>query len=647
MRWVAAIVLVSCTAPTPAAPVAPSIVDAGVPLAVAPTDDLPSRTAFAGSAACRDCHPSHYDVWKHDWHARALSEPSAATVVGRFDGAHFKGQSTEATMSKKGSTWLMRTADREGKVADHPVNWLIGGKRMQDALTELEDGRWQVLPVYFHVTGVGAWVDYNEAKQGVVGPAHPFFWQNFRRTANRECLSCHATGVSVSYNRENHRWTTSMVEGGVGCEACHGPGARHVESKSAADVVSLTKVTPAQKDAVCASCHGPREPVFPFLDVSHRFVPGASYEAYFQPSGLVDGETRSGEFFVDGRPSSSSFEWQALQQSKCFMQGGVTCLSCHTAPHSAEQASNELRKTELCSGCHAAEASGVKEHSHHATAQGQQCVGCHMPKVLSGVLDHFADHSLDVPAPQTTVSHGVPNACSVCHAKMPLATLVETTSKWWPDPARRRRRIQLADAFDEKTKTSSGSALVAVVRDAHEAPLLRAFAAELLGQRFAPEAGQVLPELLGVEDEYLRSRVISGLSAAKARGSAEAVAKRLNDSSVVVREFAAMLLTAWGDVRGQAALEKLATDPATKSLVRPHLALAQRAIGAKRFDTARKELAMVLTSMPYSVNALVLEADLAMQRRDVPAAQAALEEALRFDPASAAAAKRLDVITAH
>ena len=39
------------------------------------------------------------------------------------------------------------------QLADFPVDWVIGGKRMQDDVTVFPDGRWQVLPVYFHVTG--------------------------------------------------------------------------------------------------------------------------------------------------------------------------------------------------------------------------------------------------------------------------------------------------------------------------------------------------------------------------------------------------------------------------------------------------------------------------------------------------------------
>ena len=61
-------------------------------------------------------------------------------------------------MSRRGGQFLTRTRDREGRLGDFRVEWVLGGKRMQDPLTVLPDGRWQVLPVYFHVTG-GQWVD--------------------------------------------------------------------------------------------------------------------------------------------------------------------------------------------------------------------------------------------------------------------------------------------------------------------------------------------------------------------------------------------------------------------------------------------------------------------------------------------------------
>jgi hypothetical protein len=125
---------------------------------------------FIGSARCAECHPQQAERWSHSWHARALASARPEAVVGRFNDQHYKGTSSEAWMKRDGSEFLMRTIDGTAMLRDFPVQWVIGAKRMQDAVTVVDDGAWQVLPVYFHVTGRGEWVDYNETKQGPVGP---------------------------------------------------------------------------------------------------------------------------------------------------------------------------------------------------------------------------------------------------------------------------------------------------------------------------------------------------------------------------------------------------------------------------------------------------------------------------------------------
>ena len=39
------------------------------------------------------------------------------------------------------------------------------------------------------------------------------------------------------------------------CESCHGPGAKHAESTSAADIRNPAKLAPAQTDRACLTCH--------------------------------------------------------------------------------------------------------------------------------------------------------------------------------------------------------------------------------------------------------------------------------------------------------------------------------------------------------------------------------------------------------
>jgi len=610
-------------------------------------ESLPSRDAYAGSASCKECHEKNYERWSHDWHARALAPAGPKTVAGDFGGRHFRGESSEAWMSRKGDAFVMRTRNREGQPADYPVSRVIGGKRMQDSVTVMPDGRWQVLPVYFHVTGGGAWVDYNEAKQGHVTPDHPFFWTNFQRTANKECLECHATGIDVRYDRAAHTWSTELTDPGVACEACHGPGARHAETKDKRDIVRADHIDKELALSICARCHGPHDPLFPLLDAKDQFRPGDRYDDRYQALVITDGTERSGEYFADGRPSSSTFETQALLQSRCYRIGGATCLTCHTAPHAEEHGDTELKpgaRDASCRTCHAAISAQAMAHTHHKNAT---CLDCHMPKILTGVLDKFADHSIDVPNIRNTFAHGVPNACGVCHRDKSAGALAASLDAWWPGGrARNERRNRLADAIDEKSAAASLPALSDVVRDSAEAPTLRGAAAVILAQRFPAAAADVIAPLLHDSSGVVRARFIEALGYANARPAADAVASLAGDPSIRVRQNAALVLASFDDPRAPAALAKLAGDPATAHLVRPHILRGIGAANRGDFDAAIRELEFALNDAPYATDALVLLADIYARRGDLPHAKSLLEEALRFDPSHRGARARLNAASA-
>jgi hypothetical protein len=66
--------------------------------------------------------------------------------------------------------------------------------------------------------------------------------QEFRR-----CLECHTTGYGQPGGFRSEEETPHLSD--AGCEVCHGPGSRHVETASATDIRgSLTA-------ADCESCH--------------------------------------------------------------------------------------------------------------------------------------------------------------------------------------------------------------------------------------------------------------------------------------------------------------------------------------------------------------------------------------------------------
>jgi hypothetical protein len=594
---------------------------------------------------CGKCHDKKLARLAHDWHVRALSPATSRTVAGKFTGVRFRGSSSDAQMTARGGRYIMRTPGTSDEAADFEVSWVIGGKRMQDAVTVFPDGRWQVLPVYYHVTA-GAWVDYTEAKQGRLTPDHPFYWTNFRRTANRECLDCHTTGLEVSYDRATHRFETTFVDAGVTCESCHGPGGKHADTQEPADIVDPAKLPPAEALAVCGQCHGPRNPLFPIFDVADHFRPGMKYEDRFQALVVVDGSARSGDFFADGRPRTSSFEYQALVQSRCHRQGQATCLSCHAAPHESARAGElAVAADDTCKKCHADVLAAGREHTRHVAAAAQRCAACHMPPVVSGVLDSFADHALDVPDPSVTSSHGVPNACNACHAheKQAPAEMAVALARLWPEAAaRQERRRRLADAIDEATRERSRAPLLAVVADADEAPTLRGAAAVLLGQRF-PDAIDAVRPLLHDVDPLLRHRAVEAIAAARARSAVPAlVPLAAGDPSLSVRQFATLTLFdlgAAGDA--EKAARALIADPDGDALPQLHVLLSVAAGRRHQLDEARRQLDRALALAPYDAPNLVLSADLDRVRGDEAAAAAALEEALRFSPRDPAVLRRL------
>ena len=287
-------------------------------------------------------------------------------------------------------------------------------------------------------------------------------------------------------------------------------------------------------------------------------------------------------------------------------------------------------------------------HTRHKAKGAQRCAACHMPKVLSGVLDKFADHALDVPAPENTRRHGIPNACNECHAKQSPEQMTKALAEWWPGAAARQaRRLRLGDAFDTEGEERSRPALQAVLADTVEAPTLRGAAALLLAARFPREASGPLLAALREPSPVLKVRVVAAVGMAPSREGVAALAALATDPSLQVRHAAAIALGALGTPEGEAAVKGLAEGPATEGLVRPHVLLAAYAARRGDFAEAAARLERALALQPYQADALVMLAQVRARQAQWAQARATLEEALRFDPQNAMAREGLQDISAR
>ena len=77
-----------------------------------------------------------------------------------------------------------------------------------------------------------------------------------------DCVPCHFTGAGAGPSHpEDPALADRFSEPNVGCEACHGPGAKHSDSLEAEDIVVDAS------SRVCGSCHTSAGKILPQDDL--------------------------------------------------------------------------------------------------------------------------------------------------------------------------------------------------------------------------------------------------------------------------------------------------------------------------------------------------------------------------------------------
>lgn len=88
-------------------------------------------------------------------------------------------------------------------------------------------------------------------------------WEPYgqRNDWETQCATCHATGYRMlAYDPNNPTaQKMSMVERNTGCEACHGPGAKHVKTAAKSDIFNPAGASKAEASKVCGYCHVRKE----------------------------------------------------------------------------------------------------------------------------------------------------------------------------------------------------------------------------------------------------------------------------------------------------------------------------------------------------------------------------------------------------
>ncbi len=616
-----------------------------------------------GTAACAGCHAKEYEAWRGSQHDRAMEEANERTVLGDFGGARFTHGGVTSRFFRRDGRYFVNTDGPGGKLADFEVRYTFGVHPLQQYLVELPGGRLQALGIAWDARpkaqGGQRWFHlYPDRKLKAGNPLH---WTGIDQNWNYQCADCHSTNLRKNYDEATRTYETTWSEIDVGCEACHGPGARHAAwakldaaarradaSKGLAVALDERRgvawaIDPATGSAArsaprtsnreletCARCHSRRGQ---FDDSWHPGSPfGDAYRLALIEPGL---------YYADGQMRDEVYVHGSFLQSRMHAKG-VSCSDCHD-PHT-----QKLRApgNAVCGQCHApARFDAPAHHRHAAGSPGAACAACHMPTTTYMVVDPRHDHSMRIPRPDRSVALGTPNACTGCHPKEGAKWAADAVARWYPQ---RKPGFQTwAEAFAAGDAGAPGAqaALAAVVNDPSLPAIARASAIPRLVRHPGRATLPALEKALADPDPMVRLAAASALRDADPALRARRLPKLLADPVRVVRIEAARGLAGAPESRlaaddrarfAKAIDEYLASlrynadrPEAQTELGGYHLARGEAAAAAAAY---RRALALDPTYVAASVNLADLLRGMGRERE----AEAALRDAIRADPTAAA-----------
>jgi predicted CXXCH cytochrome family protein len=408
--------------------------------------------AYAGSAACHPCHEAEFRNWKATGMAKMFRPYSAGDVMGRFSGEEVLGGSAR-TGDENGRRFIeLRDAD-SGQWTRYRVDALIGSKWQQAYASKFPDGRLVVLPIQYSKLE-GGWVNYWKIVDGSSKRSDIGHFQGTPDGAlyQRDCAPCHTSQLRYD-GAAGSPITAQFREGGIDCEMCHGPSQAHVDAmrgsshaepraiSAAQPPVDFGKISAEQSVAICEQCHMQSLAHDPEAGGAVNYSQAAAPFYRAHSTHLLSDYSRK-VFYADGRFRATTFIGEAFERSRCFREGGATCVSCH-APHPDDAASNQKSlkyapdSDEMCLQCHQSLRDHPERHTRHAPAsEASHCVTCHMPRNMEALLFRARSHQIDeIPDAEMTARFGEPdspNACLGCHREKDVRWLIDRMAAWRP-----------------------------------------------------------------------------------------------------------------------------------------------------------------------------------------------------------------------
>ena len=324
---------------------------------------------YVGNNACVGCH-AQQAAQLHTPMAQALEVAPDCRIITAKGKLTFRNGPYTYNISREGQTILYSVSDGTNTISK-PVLYCFGqGHVGQTYVFRHNNMLYETRVSYFEKLRA---LDFTIGhRPNVPSSLEDALGRAIAGDEPQQCFGCHGTGAVNGIDLK-----LQQLSPGVGCEACHGPGEKHLVAMKAKNLDEPQIFNPRGLSAheltqsFCGTCHTSFEQAM--------LLPGQSgiNNIRFQPYRMFNSR---GHNTNDPR---------------------ISCLSCHN-PHEQLQ-KDTAYYDQKCLACHLSNAKETKTARRAAPAcpvSTKKCATCHMPKVeLAGMHAEFTDHWIRIVKP--------------------------------------------------------------------------------------------------------------------------------------------------------------------------------------------------------------------------------------------------------
>jgi len=335
-----------------------------------PTKGSASRQDFVGRAECARCHARKAATQLTTPMAHASAPAGSSEILRDADPISLQLGPYTYTISRSADASIYSVRNATDAISE-PLVWAFGlGNKGQTFLYQRKgfyyEGR---LSYYKSIHGLDLTTGHGNATPANLEDA---LGRLIDPETLRRCFGCHTTAATTTAGFDPAHLMT-----GVSCEACHGPGAKHVAlmdeekmEQGRQAIFNPKRLNPVALVDFCGACHRTLNDVY---EMGAAGVANVRFQPY------------------------------RLERSRCWGDGDerLACIACHDphVPLVHEAGSYD----EKCLACHvgAPAKKPSKDHPGKACPVGtKECVTCHMPRVeLPNMHAPFTDHRIRIVRP--------------------------------------------------------------------------------------------------------------------------------------------------------------------------------------------------------------------------------------------------------